>query len=106
MFSTEVEKFDKTTRHELAVPDSAWIRETTGREVEMRIGENLEPLATAAHEGAGQWCVRLPEQIVFTGDPLHARRLLWQAAADTPTRPTTTAPAPPRTGWDHYRART
>ena len=49
----------------------------------------------------------VPDETVFTGDALHARRLLWQAAADAPTRPTTASrPTPPRTGWDPYRART
>jgi hypothetical protein len=102
VFSSTIEKFDRDTRRELGVSDAAWIRQT-GPTIEMRWAENLEPLATATDEGHQSWCVRRPDEVVFCGDPLLARRLLWEVAAAAPTRPTTAAtPAPPRSGWDYY----
>jgi hypothetical protein len=104
MFSTDAERFDKQTRRELDVSDSAWLRQVNTTTIEARLGENLEPIAVAVNEGAGGWCIRTPDGITFTGDPLSARRLLWEAAAATPTRPALSRSAPPRVGWDFYRA--
>ena len=92
--------FDKRTRRELDVPAEMWIRQVTPTTLELRTVGSAAVIASAVAEPGG-WAVRLPDEVVFTGGAETARRLLWEAAAAAPTRPTTTPRARPRVPWDH-----
>lgn len=101
--TVDLAQLDKALRKELGVPPAAWLRDAGPSTIEVRIGDNLDALASATAEGDGRWVVQAEGQLTFVGDGITARRMLWQAACTVPRPPAAKAkPSRRRVGFDPY----